>query len=1071
MTDQSVQQRLSQLLSQVPLRWMLVVPFVLQTVGAVALVGFLSYRSGQKAVENLANQLLRQTSERVSDRLTNYLEHSQQVVESNQLEVKQGTLNLDNLEQLRRQLWQQINLNPSLPSIGFWNDRGMALVYGKVASEAEKDLIYQQTKIPAPIGTLYLSEISPGLRRYLLIDAQGNPKKQILVVKEDFRQTPWYLQAKVNNQQHWAPIFITQMASHLVMRAVAPISDPAGNFQGLFTSYYALSQISTFLHGLRFSPNGQVFIVERSGDLVATSILSESSALQRVNGRLARLSALESQNEYTRAVAKQLLQQSGSLHDLNSVQQLNLRIKGKRQFVQITPYQDRYGLDWLVVTVIPESDFMSEIRAQNGWTFLLCCITLLATTTLGLLTARHITNPLHRLNISAQKIAQNDFDHEVPVGGLGEVKQLSQTFQQMAEQLRLSLQLRTNYEQQLQQQVAEQTAELAKIKDLREAIFNESTDAIFLVEPPPTNRILDCNQRAVELFEVESKAELIGIQGSTLQKQPYREDELADIAVELEQKGFWSREIEYITITGRTFWANLAVKPISVAGQKTMRLVRLTDISERKQLEAQLRRTEQWLQQFSRQAPSSIYTFVHESDGHLWFEYVSSAVETIHEVTQAQVLENAYLILDHMHPDDRAGYAAAVARSVETLDVFRYEWRIITPSGKLKWLQAISQPERRSHGAIAWHGVVQDMTERKQVEESLCESEERFRLAFENAAIGIALVAPSGDFLRVNQALCEMLGYSEAELLARSFQDVSEPTDLERDLELLQQVLTGERRTYQLEKRYIHQRGTVIWTLLSVSLVRDGAGQPLYFVSQIQDISDRQEISRMKDEFIAIVTHELRTPLTSIRASLGLLASGVLDDEPETAQRMLQVAAQSSDRLVRLVNDILNLERLESGKVQLIRQPCSVGDLMHQAIAAVDALAIAANVTLAMTSLEMEVQAAPDAIVQTLINLLSNAIKFSPAGGTVWLKAEIQSPNILFSVTDHGRGIPSNQLEAVFGRFQQVDTSDAREKGGTGLGLAICKNIVQQHGGQIWVESELNYGSTFYFTLPIAKTE
>jgi signal transduction histidine kinase len=299
----------------------------------------------------------------------------------------------------------------------------------------------------------------------------------------------------------------------------------------------------------------------------------------------------------------------------------------------------------------------------------------------------------------------------------------------------------------------------------------------------------------------------------------------------------------------------------------------------------------------------------------------------------------------------------------------------------------------------------------------------------------------------------------------------------------------------------------------------------------VRDVTERHEVNRMKDEFISIVTHELKTPLTSIRASLGLLDSGLLADDPETTQRMLHVASQSSDRLVRLVNDILNLERLEAGKVQLVMQPCPIDSLMQQAVQAMEAIALESSVTLSIEALPEQVWAAPDAIVQTLINLVCNAIKYSPAGGIVWLKAEkvdewasgqvgewaeeqepgarsqvpgtgsqvpgtgfqvldtnnsgqtqpppihssthrpIHPSTILFSITDQGRGIPADKLETIFGRFQQIDSSDSREKGGTGLGLAICKSIIQQHGGRIWATSELNQGSTFYFTLPSVPSD
>ena len=329
-----------------------------------------------------------------------------------------------------------------------------------------------------------------------------------------------------------------------------------------------------------------------------------------------------------------------------------------------------------------------------------------------------------------------------------------------------------------------------------------------------------------------------------------------------------------------------------------------------------------------------------------------------------------------------------------------------------------------------------------------------------------------------------MVGYTEDELLGLTFQAITHPADLEADLEGFQKMINGETRSFQMEKRYITKQGATVPALMNTAPIRDQDGQILYFVGHIQDIRSRLNVERMKDEFISVVSHELRTPLTSIRGALGILGTGVFNDRPEKAQHMLQIAINNSDRLVRLVDDILSLERLQSGKVQLIMEQCDVTELMQQAIESVQTIADQSAITLSLVSpLSVTCYVAPDAMIQTLTNLISNAIKFSSPGDTVWLKVERRNatedsenasqvlthstPYLLFSVTDKGRGIPADKLEVIFEQFQQVDLSDSHQKGGTGLGLTICKNIVQQHGGKIWVESTLGEGSTFYFTLPL----
>ncbi|WP_302184688.1 sensor histidine kinase [Planktothrix pseudagardhii] len=222
----------------------------------------------------------------------------------------------------------------------------------------------------------------------------------------------------------------------------------------------------------------------------------------------------------------------------------------------------------------------------------------------------------------------------------------------------------------------------------------------------------------------------------------------------------------------------------------------------------------------------------------------------------------------------------------------------------------------------------------------------------------------------------------------------------------------------------------------------------------------------MKSEFISIVSHELRTPLSSIRGSLGLLAAGVFKNKPDTTQQMLDIAVHDTERLVRLVNDILDLERLEAQKVHLNQQWCDTGALLQQCVETLQPLAAENQIMLSVEPTSIQVFVDRDRMIQTLVNLVSNAIKFSPAKATVTLSAQDQADQVLFQIQDQGRGIPADKLETIFGRFQQVDASDSRQKGGTGLGLAICQSIVQQHGGKIWAESVVGAGSKFYFTLP-----
>ncbi|HEY9826979.1 MAG TPA: PAS domain S-box protein [Stenomitos sp.] len=372
--------------------------------------------------------------------------------------------------------------------------------------------------------------------------------------------------------------------------------------------------------------------------------------------------------------------------------------------------------------------------------------------------------------------------------------------------------------------------------------------------------------------------------------------------------------------------------------------------------------------------------------------------------------------------------------------------------------------------AALYQRLQQELNERKQAQISLQQSESLFRSLCESAPIGIFRNDVEGNCVYTNPRCQEIAGFTYEEALGNGWQQFIHPDDLEK-IKPLRTADGADKRPSFVEIRHVHKDGTVRLCQVKAVPILSVHETLLGYVGTVEDITDTRAIEQMKNEFIAIVSHELRTPLASIRGSLGLLASGVLKDDPATGQHMLNIAATETERLVRLVGDILDLERLESSKVALDRQACDAGALMQQAVAVLQPLAEARSITLVCSPLHVSIWAAPDRIIQTLVNLLGNAIKFSPAHSTVTLTALAQGTRVLFLIQDQGPGIPANHLEKIFKRFQQVDASDARNKSGTGLGLAICRNIVQQHGGHIWAESVLGQGSTFLFTIPMALSE
>ncbi len=350
----------------------------------------------------------------------------------------------------------------------------------------------------------------------------------------------------------------------------------------------------------------------------------------------------------------------------------------------------------------------------------------------------------------------------------------------------------------------------------------------------------------------------------------------------------------------------------------------------------------------------------------------------------------------------------------------------------------------------------------------LATSEETLRLAMENAPIGEALVGLDGRWLRINEALCDLLGYSRQDLLDIDFKAVTHPEDIGGDMALLDKVLSGEIASYNTEKRYLHRDGRVIWGLLSVSLVRKPDGAPDYFISQIQDITERREMERMKSEFVATVSHELRTPLTSIRGSLDFVAEDAAGALSDAGRRLLDMARRNCDRLVVLVNDILDIDRIASGTMRFDLQNEPVNQLVDQCIALNQGFADKMKVVLVappfMKGISIRVDGAR--FQQAMTNLISNAVKFSPAGGAVYLTTALDGQNVRISVRDEGPGVPAAFNARIFGRFAQADSSSTRAKGGSGLGLNITREIVERMGGTIGYESTEGRGATFWIAFP-----
>jgi sigma-B regulation protein RsbU (phosphoserine phosphatase) len=441
----------SKVFGKVPLRIILVVPFVFQIFTVVGLVGWLSLRNGQKAVNDLAARLSREVSARIEEHVQTLADFPQLFLQMNATAIRTGNLDIEDFPRVERYFWQQVQLTNLVPTLYYGDEAGKFILLKK----ENPDLVYIR------------DESTASRRQIYHLDQQGNRTNLIKTDEYDPRTRPWYKAAVQAGKPTWSPIYLFTAAPDLGITPVVPIYNDKGSLRGVLAIDFTLSQISDFLRSLKISRSGQAFIIERSGEIVASSA-NELPFVTTKEGR-ERRNAIHSNNLLIQSAAQYLQKRFGVFDRINSNQQLIFELNGKRQFVQVTPLQDGRGLDWLMVVVIPEADFMERIDANTQSTIALCLVALILATVLGILTARSITQPILLLSEASSAIAKraatSDFasgelDPKIEMKGVNELEVLADSFNHMAQQLRESFIALEVAKQELEQRVEQRTAEL-----------------------------------------------------------------------------------------------------------------------------------------------------------------------------------------------------------------------------------------------------------------------------------------------------------------------------------------------------------------------------------------------------------------------------------------------------------------------------------------------------------------------------------------------------------------------------------------------------------------------------------
>lgn len=712
-------------------------------------------------------------------------------------------------------------------------------------------------------------------------------------------------------------------------------------------------------------------------------------------------------------------------------------------FVRLTTDQKNPDADLGVITSVPLNELLAEVHRTREVAIYTGLALVVLCTILSFFIARRFTDPLHSMAERIRKGRANREIEGLPVEREDEIGELARAFRR-------------------------RTGELKDAEMRSSAVIDNVVDGVITIDE---NGIIESYNPGCEKIFGYGAEEAVGRSISILMPKNLREQHaryLDRAHVTSHQVIGKTRELQGLRKNGERFPMELAISELELDNRRLFSGI-IRDVSEQRKITKALEEAENRWNNALTGAQIGVFDINLVTGSTIvsptWKEMLGFDVEA--------EMDHQAEWKARVHPDDlpmieERDNAVFEGRSEKSIS----EYRFFRTDGEMIWMRSeATVVDRAADGtALRYVGTQVDITEIKRAEEARELSEARLRSAMDNAPIGTALVDLDGRFMRVNEAFSRFLGYSKEELRDTDFQTITVAEDLEEDMANIKRLLSGEVETYQMEKRYVTKHGHEVWGLLSVSLARDADGEPAYFISQILDISEQREIDRMKSEFVSNVSHELRTPLTSIRGSLGLIAGAMNKDVPEGVMKLVNIAHKNSERLILLVNDILDVEKLRAEKLKFDLEETDVTTQAHQAVEALQGFADQFEVTLNLKAPE-----APDVAMldkdrfqQVLANLISNAAKFSPRGGTVDITVRYTDGSVRVLVADQGPGVPASFRASIFSPFSQADGSATREKGGTGLGLHITKQMVERMGGRIDFNSAEGFGSTFWVDFPIA---
>ncbi|MGI2173678.1 PAS domain-containing protein [Shewanella ulleungensis] len=504
------------------------------------------------------------------------------------------------------------------------------------------------------------------------------------------------------------------------------------------------------------------------------------------------------------------------------------------------------------------------------------------------------------------------------------------------------------------------------------------------------------------------------------------------------------------------------------------------DITEQTLNDLALQQSRDELYKLTQQLPGVVYQYQSWPDGRSAFPYASAGIEDIYGVSPDDLLIDASDAFAKIYHEDLPALVDSIEQSMANLSVWEIEYRVTSNNNSFKWLSGSATPERMPDGSTLWHGYIQDITQTKdyylkleELNQQLNVAQQSLDLASEQAQIGYWHASLKLGTLWWSPMVYQIFGLNEQDFVPndKMFKSVIHPDDIAKVEQSQQQALLSG--IHNVIHRIIRPSGEVRWVHGLGLIVAEDKNPDLIMVGSLQDITDRMKLQKVKDDFISTVSHELRTPLTSINGALTLLQSGKIVTLPAKAQKLMDIASSNCKQLSRLINDLLDIEKLAAGKMLFDIKPLQVAPLLQRALSDHQPYADLHNISLVLQQdpqiNDVCVYVDEHRLLQILTNFLSNAVKFSPQAGIVTLSATLMDSEIEIAVQDQGSGIPEDFKSKIFEKFSQADASSSKAKGGTGLGLALCKELTEAMHGSIGYDSSTEQGARFYVRLPLTN--